>query len=199
MTVTRTKTRSAPVRHHTTHKATGAGRTTKATHRRATGHSGVDSFAPSSSAASAPRTAARTNRILDRLDVAHNPRYLPTGKRGTSSRVTHCNEFAQAALRQMGVPAPSGNANHMNAFFNGQTQGWRRATPAEAQRMANEGHAAVASWSNPTGGHGHIAMVRPGVLGAGGPRIAQAGGHNFNNGSVRQGFGSHTPQYFVHD
>ena len=203
MTVTRTKPRSAhPVRHHT-HTATGrasaAGRTKPTTRRRATGHSGVDSFSPSSSAAAAPRTAARTNRILDRLNVAQNPRYLPTGKRGTSSRVTHCNEFAQTALRQMGVPTPGGNANHMNAYFNGQTQGWRKATPAEAQRMANSGHAAVASWSNPTGGHGHIAIVRPGVLSAGGPRIAQAGGTNFNDGSAARDFGRHAPQYFVHD
>lgn len=198
MTVTRRTTR--PVQHH----ATTATRKAKSTHkpaarRRAAGHSGVDSFSPSATAAAAPRTAARTNRILDRLDVAHNARYLPSGKRGTASRVTHCNEFAQTALRQMGVPTPSGNANSMNRYFNGQTQGWRKVSAAEAQRMANDGHAAVASWNNPTGGHGHIAIVRPGVLGQGGPRIAQAGGTNFNDGSAARGFGRHTPEYFVHD
>jgi hypothetical protein len=201
MTVTRARTQR-PVHHaKTTHaaktrKTTSAKRTGR-THR--TGHSTVDSFTPSARAASAARTPARTNRILDRLDVAHNPAYLPTGKRGTSSRVTHCNQFAQAALRQMGVPTPGGNANSMNSYFNRQQDGWHRVSAAEAQRMANQGHAAVASWSNPTGGHGHIAVVRPGELGAGGPRIAQAGGTNFNNGSAARGFGRHTPQYFVHD
>jgi hypothetical protein len=200
MTVTRTAPRTRrPVQHHATTATRKAKPTHRVTGRRATGHSGVDSFTPSRTAAGAPRTAGRTNRILDRLDVAHNPAYLPTGKRGTSSRVTHCNQFAQTALRQMGVPTPGGNANSMNRYFNGQTQGWRKVSAAEAQRMANSGHAAVASWSNPTGGHGHIAIVRPGVLGQGGPRIAQAGGTNFNDGSAARGFGRHTPDYFVHD
>ncbi|MBS1153289.1 MAG: Muramidase (flagellum-specific) [Myxococcaceae bacterium] len=81
----------------------------------------------------------------------------------------------------------------------GRANGWREVPAAEAQRMANQGHAVAASWRNQNGPHGHIAIVRPGELGAGGPRIAQAGGTNFNNGSVRQGFGRHTPQYFVHD
>ena len=177
-----------------------AGKSGSTAARRRAGHSTVDAFvAPSRTAAAAPRTAARTNRILDRLDVARNPAYLPSGRRGTSSRVTHCNQFAQAAMRQMGVPIPGGNANSMNRAFNRGENGWRRASPAEAQRMANSGHAAVASWANPNGVHGHIAVVRPGVLGDGGPRIAQAGGTNFNDGSARRGFGRHTPQYFVHD
>ena len=205
MTVTRSASRrQSPVSRSTnatsTRKAGKAGSTAATAARRRAGHSTVDSFtAPSRRAAAGPGTAARTNRILDRLDVARNPAYLPSGRRGTSSRVTHCNQFAQNALRQMGVPAPGGNANSMNRAFNRGENGWRRVSAAEAQRMANSGHAAVASWANPTGVHGHIAVVRPGVLGEGGPRIAQAGGTNFNDGSARRGFGKHTPQYFVHD
>jgi len=202
MTVTRARTQHPSVHHHAKTASAAATRGTKAAQsatRRRTGHSTVDSFSPSARAASAARTPQRTNRILDRLNVAGNSAYLPTGKRGTSSRVTHCNQFAQDALRQMGVPTPGGNANSMNRYFNRQQDGWHRVSASEAQRMANEGHAAVASWSNPTGGHGHIAVVRPGVLGQGGPRIAQAGGTNFNNGSVARGFGRHTPEYFVHD
>lgn len=201
MTVTSASTRrQTHVRRHTQAAPVRRAATKPTTTRRRTGHSTVDSFTPARrSAAPGAPTAARTNRILDRLDVAHNPAYLPSGRRGTPSRVTHCNQFAQAALRQMGVPAPGGNANAMNRAFNRGDHGWRRVSAAEAQRMANAGHAAVASWANPTGVHGHIAIVRPGVMGEGGPRIAQAGGTNFNDGSARRGFGRHTPQYFVHD
>ena len=201
MTVTSASTRRhTPVRHAPkTAPAWKAGRAKPTAARRRTGHSTVDSFTPAAGTSRQPASAARTNRILDRLDVAHNPAYLPTGRRGTPSRVTHCNPFAQTALRQMGVPAPGGNANSMNRTFNAGRDGWRPATAAEAQRMANSGHAAVASWANPTGVHGHIAIVRPGVLGEGGPRMAQAGGTNFNDGSARRAFGRHTPQYFVHD
>lgn len=170
-----------------------------AARRRPVGPSQVDSFS-SGTARGAP-SAARTNAVLDRLDVQHNRKYQPTGARGSSNRVTHCNDFAQTALKQMGVPTPSGNANQMNKWFNrqGPANGWHVATAAEAQKMANSGHAVVASWNNAKGAHGHVAIVRPGELGAGGPRIAQAGGHNYNDASVRQGFGRHVPQYFVHD
>lgn len=201
MTVTRARTQHRSVQHanhtHKSHKTHKTQSTRHAGQTRRTGHSHVDSFQPSASAANAPRTAARTNQILDRLDPAHH--FLATGRRGTPGRTTYCNQFAQTALRRMGVPTPGGNANSMNASFNRGENGWRQVSAAEAQRMANSGHAAVASWANPTGGHGHIAIVRPGELGPGGPRIAQAGGTNFNNGSVARGFGRHTPQYFVHD
>ncbi|MFO0595432.1 MAG: hypothetical protein U0228_09015 [Myxococcaceae bacterium] len=203
MTVTRASTQRSTqhARTHTAHKSHKthkAGAPKRASHARRTGHSTVDSFTPARrSAAAGPASAARTNRILDRLDPAHH--FLATGRRGTPQRTTYCNQFAQAALRQMGVPTPGGNANSMNRYFNRQQDGWHAVSAAEAQRMANQGHAVVASWNNPTGGHGHIAIVRPGELGQGGPRIAQAGGTNFNNGSVARGFGRHTPQYFVHD
>ena len=174
------------------------GRTRQPT--RTPGHPTTDSFTPAS--AGRNPAAARLDARLDRLDVQHNPRWQPRGERGTPGRTTYCNQFAQAALRQQGVPTPGGNANNMNRWFNGpqgRANGWREVPAAEAQRLANQGHAVAASWRNQNGPHGHIAIVRPGELGAGGPRIAQAGGTNFNNGSVRQGFGRHTPQYFVHD
>src|SRR5690606_23822867 len=92
------------------------------------------------------------------------------------------------------------DANGTNHWLNnhGERNGWRRVSAAEAQSMANQGHPSVASWNNP-GGIGHIAMVRPGEITAGGPAIAQAGGSNFNNGTVRQGFGNAQPEYWVHD
>lgn len=49
-------------------------------------------------------------------------------------------------------------------------------------------------------GHGHVAVVRPGSVNAGGPAIAQAGRHNFNEGHVTNGFGQLTLlDCFSHD
>ena len=156
---------------------------------------------PAAPARSGPG-AQRINQVLDRLDVEHNPRYRPSGTPHTSSRVTHCNEFAQDVMRQAGVPRgelPTGNANHMNQWLNqqGPSHGWRQVSAAEAQRLANQGQVTLASWRNPTGDHGHVAVVRPGS--SNGVRIAQAGGHNYHDAPVSRGFGRHTPQYFVHD
>ncbi len=146
--------------------------------------------------------AQRINNVLNRLDVEHNRRYLPSGTRGTSSRVTHCNQFAQEVLRQVGVPRqnmPTGNANNMNRWLNNQgaAHGWHQVSAAEAQRMANQGHPVLASWNNTRGAHGHVAVVKPGSTN--GVRIAQAGGHNYNDAPVSRGFGRHTPQYFAYD
>lgn len=171
-----------------------------------------DSFEPARGRANAGAASAaasgsaggvqRMNNTLSRLDVEHNRRYLPSGVRGTSSRVTHCNEFAQDVLRGVGVPRqdiPSGNANNMNRFLNNQgaAHGWHQVSAAEAQRRANAGHPVLASWRNNNGPHGHVAVVRP--SNAGGVRIAQAGGHNYNDAPVSRGFGRATPQYFAYD
>lgn len=147
--------------------------------------------------------ATNINNTLNRLDVEHNRKYLPTGTRGTSSRVTHCNQFAQDALRGIGVPranVPGGNANNMNRWLNNQgaAHGWHQVSAAEAQRMANSGHPVLASYNNTSGPHGHVAVVRPGHN-DGKVHIAQAGGHNYSDTTVNKGFGRHTPQYFVYD
>ena len=146
--------------------------------------------------------AQRINNVLNGLDVEHNRRYLPSGTRGTSSRVTHCNQFAQEVMRQVGVPRqnmPTGNANQMNRWLNNQgaAHGWHQVSAAEAQRMANQGHPVLASWQNTRGPHGHVAVVKPGHTD--GVHIAQAGGHNYNDAPVQRGFGRHQPQYFVYD
>jgi hypothetical protein len=144
----------------------------------------------------------RLNQVLDQLNVEGNKKYLPTGVKG--NRTTHCNEFAQDALKNLGVPQgkyPTGMANSMNTWFNtqGPKNGWRKVSAAEAQQLANQGKPTVASWKNPTGVHGHIGMIRPGELKNGSPTMAQAGGTNFNKGTVRQGFGSKQPEYFVYE
>jgi len=58
---------------------------------------------------------------------------------------------------------------------------------------------AVALWKNPTHGHGHTAIVRPGTLTARGPATAQAGSTNFNDGHLTDGFGNLRPLFYGHD
>jgi hypothetical protein len=148
--------------------------------------------------------AQNINNALNKLDVEHNRKYLPTGQRGTSSRVTHCNQFAQDALKGIGVPKsaiPGGNANNMNNWLNsskGQQAGWHKVSAADAQKMANAGHPVLASWKNNSGPHGHVAVVRPGHD-DGKVHIAQAGGTNHSDTTVNKGFGKHQPEYFVYD
>jgi hypothetical protein len=67
---------------------------------------------------------------------------------------------------------------------------------------ANQGKPAVVVWLN-EGGIGHVAMVRPGQPDPErGVPIAQAGGVNFDDGYLVDGFGSHAAgavEYYVHD
>lgn len=158
------------------------------------------------------RSAANYNQAINQFAVGNNPRYTPRGGN------TYCNIFASDVMQAMGAPLPHWvdargnparagapgarelNANATNAWLNNQgaSHGWRRVSAEEAQRMANAGNPAVASWNNP-GGIGHIGVVRPGEVTSRGPALAQAGGRNFNDGNVMDGFGNRTVQYFVHN
>jgi hypothetical protein len=160
------------------------------------------------------RDAAVYSQLINQFAVGNNPRYLPGGGN------TYCNIFVWDVSRAMGAEVPhwidaagniaapaAPNANEIN--INGGVnwmkshgvpqQGWRSATAQEAQDAANQGLLAVVMWKNPTGGHGHTAVVRPGSINAGGPAIGQAGAHNFNMGHVVNGFGHLSPEYFCHD
>jgi LysM repeat protein len=161
------------------------------------------------------RDPAVYSQLIDQFAVQFNPRYL--AGRGN----TYCNIFVWDVSRAMGaeiahwidssgniaVPfAPHANEININGGVNwmndhGVTQrGWKVTTAPEAQNAANQGLLAVVMWKNPTGGHGHTAVVRPGSINDKGPVIAQAGRHNFNEGHVVNGFGNlpHL-QYFWHD
>ena len=162
----------------------------------------------------AHRAAATYDEVIDQLAVGHNPRYRPRDSN------TYCNIFLWDVTSAMHCEIPhwvdaQGNpaapfqhgANEMNV--NGTVAwlsnhgirrfGWQTTDAADAQRCANEGRPAVALWRNPTGGHGHTAVVRPGTLLAGrGPATAQAGRINFNLGHLKDGFGNAVPKYYTH-
>ena len=195
-------------------EARGLGSVSSRLARAAAAGDGFDAPGNATHAAGAAATAAadqtgntspgaqKINDVLAKLDVQHNRRYQPSGKVGTSGRVTHCNEFAQDVLRKVGVPRqnmPTGNANNMNRWLNkqGPAHGWHKVSAAEAQQRANGGQPVLASWDNTRGAHGHAAVVKPGSTN--GVHIAQAGGRNYNDAPVARGFGKHTPQYFAYD
>lgn len=99
------------------------------------------------------------------------------------------------------------DANGANDWLNNPNQGlkagWVPVSEAEAQSAANKGCPTVASWKNP-GGIGHIGVIRPDSAAydpVKGPKMAQAGGRNFNNGHVYDSFNRSTsrPQYFTYD
>lgn len=68
-----------------------------------------------------------------------------------------------------------------------QQYGWQRVSEQDAAVAASKGNPTLVTWFNP-GGIGHIAVIRPSTF----PdvRIAQAGGQNFINGTIGNGWGS---------
>ncbi len=75
---------------------------------------------------------------------------------------TDCNRFVNDVLNQFGYLKFNGlTANEMcDAFSNGD---WLEIEGDTAQYHANNGIVVVAGWKNPTGDHGHVCMVRPGI------------------------------------
>ena len=160
----------------------------------------------------ANRNPTAYDNVINQFAVESNPRYTQN-QQGIGD--TYCNIFASDVTRAMGAeiphrvdaannPVTTGgtelDANMTNDWLNtdGARHGWREVSAEEAQRLANEGHPAVASWNNP-GGIGHIAVVRPGEITDAGPAISQAGGENLNHAHVRDTFGDVQVQYFVND
>ncbi|TDN39151.1 LysM peptidoglycan-binding domain-containing protein [Hymenobacter sp. UV11] len=161
----------------------------------------------------ANRSTALYNEVIDQLAVGYNPRYLP------GEGCTYCNIFVWDVTRALDCPMPhwimpdgaiaaplqagaseitiNGGAAWMREY-GVKNYGWQPADAATAQQFANEGKVAIAIWANPTGGHGHTVVVRPGAITAQGPAIAQAGSVNFNYGHLANGFGSIEPSFYVH-
>jgi len=133
----------------------------------------------------------------------------PTGKPITDDgKHTHCSQFAASACDRLGIyllHPPDHKSNLLaNAQYDwlasdaGKEKGWSPvADGASAQDFANKGHIVVAVCKNPDPKKsGHIAIIRPGQrtpaeLAAEGPAIIQAGGHNYNYGTLKRGFANH--------
>ncbi|WP_066683579.1 hypothetical protein [Christensenella intestinihominis] len=167
------------------------------------------------------RNASTYRAVIDQFHVETNERYR-VNKSGSGD--TYCNIFAWDVTRAMGAevphyisasgaPASSGqedarelDANGVNDWLNtyGQTYGWRKVSPEEAQQYANMGMPAVTSWKN-SSGHGHLQVVSPSADGsydAGrGVAIAQAGRQLKNYDYASCAYSSQRlaeVEYFVH-
>src|SRR5580658_838699 len=132
----------------------------------------------------------------------------PNGKVfATAKGHTHCSAFAAAVADRLGIyllrpPEHSAMllANAQQDWLNasGANQGWHRvATALEAQELADEGQLVLVTFKNPDPETpGHVAIVRPSAkskerIEAEGPDIIQAGLHNHNRTTVKEGFKSH--------
>ncbi|GAB3782301.1 hypothetical protein GCM10028818_37870 [Spirosoma horti] len=151
--------------------------------------------------------------VIDQFAVGHNPRHLPTQgftfcniflwdvTRAMTSEIPHWIDAAGAIAKPF---ASGANEITINAGVDwlrkfGPANGWLASNQDQAQDNANKGCPSVVVWKNPTGGHGHTAVIRPGNSTNQGPLIAQAGARNFNIGRLVQGFGTRTGlRYFIH-
>jgi hypothetical protein len=139
---------------------------------------------------------------------------LPTGKAYTDANLhTHCSAFAAAAAEKLGVyllhpPEHSAfllaNAQEDWLLSTGTNDGWYSVkSPLQAQQLANQGQLVVIVFKNPNKARpGHIAIVRPSLwsddkINSDGPNIIQAGAHNYDSTSAREGFKNH-PGAFKH-
>lgn len=158
------------------------------------------------------RSGTQYEAVLAQFEVERNPRYRPRDGK------TYCNIFVWDVTSAMNVeiphwttddgrpalPTTAGAARrNVNAMYEwlqniGSADGWRQVTAHEAQECANRGEPAVAIWRNPSGSNGHIAMIRPGLIGEKGPAAAQAGNVCFIHGQVADGFPDHQPEYWTH-
>lgn len=132
----------------------------------------------------------------------------PTGKPVTDTgNHTHCSQFAAAFCERVGVyilrPPDHTAVLLANAQADwlpaeGREKGWSPvADGTSAQKLANRGTLVVAVYKNhDPKKSGHIAIIRPSeksdaAIKAEGPEVTQAGGHNHNACSLKEGFRNH--------
>lgn len=161
------------------------------------------------------RAAALYELVIKQFQVATNPRYR-AGQQGAGE--TYCNialwditmalgcsipHWVDGRGNPAGPGAPDARETDANAVCrwlqeHGPRYGWSSCTAEEAQAAANAGRPAVATWwAHEPPYIGHVAVVRPGQLDPQrGPAIAQAGGRNFDDGYLVDGFGQRGPVLF---
>jgi hypothetical protein len=146
------------------------------------------------------RTPQRYAAVLEQFEIEKNPRYQPVGDK------TFCATLTWDVTRALGCEVPHWvfgkeiSANDLEAWFAtaGRRQLWREVIEAEAMETANKGLPTVVNYRNKSGGHGHVAMLRPQVLSDIGPQIAQAGTICFTKGKLEDGFGRLPVRLYTH-
>lgn len=150
------------------------------------------------------RSADVLEQVIDQFQVATAGRYRRT------PTDTWCSLFVWDVTRALGCEVPKWKqlgASIEQLTANQQADwlaspgaiaaGWVACTVETGRQRAGAGFPVVYVAKNPAG-HGHIAVGRPAPSMDVGAYIAQAGGSNFNAGSLALGFGSLTPKAFTH-
>lgn len=147
------------------------------------------------------RDAARLLAIVAEHHLRGVARYRPHDITGDGHDETFCNVYSQDICEAMGVMLPRNKRiNDLILWLatNGREHGWEQADSSHtAQRMADEGQVALATWFNRNGASGHVAVLVP-SLGEDGVWVSQAGRTCFTRGPLAAGFGQLPVTYFVH-
>src|SRR5476649_729083 len=89
---------------------------------------------------------AEANREkIDKVFDKYTEKYAPKDGK------TYCNVFAALTTEELGSKIPQKLANLQQEWLlkEGKDEGWKEVTAEEAQKLANEGRIALASWKNP--------------------------------------------------
>jgi len=140
------------------------------------------------------RSAQALVEAVAAIDPAHSFSLQPR------DGVTLCNEAARFMCAVLQVPLVRDIANNQRDWLASSLE-WKTVDVETARQRAESGFPTLAVWKNPTGGHGHIAVVVPAPLkDPGGVYVAAAGLRNTNCDTLNSQFGlSIYPEFFTHD
>jgi hypothetical protein len=129
----------------------------------------------------------------------------------TGEIVTKCNEAVNFVSKNMGYflfdipntrnPDDAILANAMIDMMENRKEEWELLDIEAAQDQANQGRLIIAGWKNPTGDHGHVCVVIPGLIEFSGtlnskvPKIINIGKSNFIGKKASFAF-SELPKYY---
>jgi hypothetical protein len=132
------------------------------------------------------------------LDPEHNASLQPRNS------LSYCNDAITELTLALGCPVPIALANAQHDWLLGEAgkaDGWMVVDAETARQRAELGFPTVATWKNPTGGHGHIMLLVPAPdTDVGHIYVAGAGAKNFNRARIEDSFGlSIHPDFVTHD
>lgn len=146
------------------------------------------------------RSAELLADVLCETFLRGHHRYAKRDITGDGKPETFCNVFACDVAEAMSVVLPRGQlANQLCVWLQSSVArelGWELVGPHVAQRMADEGQLAFATWFN-LNGPGHIAPLQP-SMGQPGAWLSNVGNENFLRGRVGSAFGLRPVTYFAH-
>lgn len=154
------------------------------------------------------RTPESVLALITGIDVVNNFAFLPHRRlldnAASTPVLTMCNTYVTCCTAGLGCAVPPMLANRQHAWLKsaeGKLAGWMPVDSETARQRAQLGYPTVAAWTNPTGGHGHIALVvPPDPAGPVGVYVSSAGSKNFVRALMQRSFGlSLAAEFFTHE